>query len=1087
MSTTIYIYNGINLSGTKKDVFDARLKVTYDQNPTAGSYGQTTVSLMMQMYYPSSSYTTHDNRTGTYHSVTVNGTSITRNNKPWGYGNQTAGTWADMWSAAYSKTLNHASDGTCTLQFTNYSYDSATSYVGTISGSVTYDFPVSITKITFSRDNLASSRSILSKSGSGTTTTTLTWTAATAGVNNSIKEYRIYYGTTSSSVTTLLTSVNTNSYSLNVGNWSKLSRGTTYYLTVKAISNVSSSFDSDALTPVSIYICTQPTAPTINTSNTNWAGTTYLTSNSGSLPTTAIKVGTKDSHSTGTASVYYGTSLTTQNAFTSAISVPSSSTTYYFWTKDSGTNELSSPLQITFRKAKTPIINLSITPLNTLSEAVSTFVCNSDNSGNPYLRDFRTTIQITDLEGTISSFTVKLLNKTSSTQTNLETAIPSSLQFSYTYSAAEICDILGTFNKNFSIKVDLTTSYGFSRTQESTTYSIGALPSTIYFTTDLTNLSENISYMKDSIYAVFPLDSYQGYKFSGQITQNSWYDFVISEKGTTTINSTTYSYYQLKLKSDATHNQSIPLTPTLIQVINSSLTDGIYGTGTQITRTTIFPYNTGQNLFKNGVLNAPNSLFTQPVFSYDYSFTKVSNLVGTSSISNGVLNTGRAGGQIVAKIAAGGTPQQIPIRAFSTSGDSDIFTLGSSDIFAILFASNSNWTNNITTSISLNTTFEYTDDFGTVINSIETNGASYAGAFSMIKNPSSITLNSLTPGYTQAITPSSSNPMYLVSSKTPSFTFNFSIYNAGTYIIEIKATADGNNYTITENFTISRTSYGNSTAGNYSAQSESKQINFPIPAEWTTDLSSISWTFTLKNGTNDSNPVVATRSGDKFYIWETPNISFLNGETSGGAGDKIFSGDYREDLGYTNSFVFTSSTRYILGAGASTWGANDSWANNSFLINLGNFTSPHETLTISRTHVFTLANSSDPIYSKTTTYTITVWNNIAPTVIYRKNGIGININELDDDYLITNDSGPVEGKIYYTYSSGDYVIFSGSVFASGTSYYEKHSPIVELNAFEQHLDVVIKGVYNTQDKVARIQFIDGVWFLDGFTISGGSY
>lgn len=169
-------------------------------------------------------------------------------------------------------------------------------------------------------------------SGTSTSTTiapstvTVRWTAGTAGVGNSISSYNLYYKagsapTTSSDVITNLTGTSYTFTNLS-------SRGTTYYFKVLSVSSAGSSYNSGiSSAQATAYINKLPDTPSVTASK-------QTLSHTGGSVRFDISGSDPDGQSVTFA---YATSTTgSKTAITSGSSLDiTSSSTYYFWTKDS--------------------------------------------------------------------------------------------------------------------------------------------------------------------------------------------------------------------------------------------------------------------------------------------------------------------------------------------------------------------------------------------------------------------------------------------------------------------------------------------------------------------------------------------------------------------------------------------------------------------------------------------------------------------------------------------------------------------------------------------------------------------------------
>ena len=186
-------------------------------------------------------------------------------------------------------------------------------------------------------------------------TVTLSWSGATAGTNNAIKGYKIYYTSaasstapTTSSTCIDLSSNTSTSYSFSVpSNATRKNYYTFKVLTVGTVSGYNSSISS---TSANFRVNSLPDAPSVTASPA-------MIKSSGSTTVKFTVTAGSDTNTSQTKTLYYATSASgTKYSFTSPLSVSlSDAATYYFWTYDG--IEYSSSKSVSIPKNIAPAIN----------------------------------------------------------------------------------------------------------------------------------------------------------------------------------------------------------------------------------------------------------------------------------------------------------------------------------------------------------------------------------------------------------------------------------------------------------------------------------------------------------------------------------------------------------------------------------------------------------------------------------------------------------------------------------------------------------------------------------------------------------
>lgn len=292
-------------------------------------------------------------------------------------------------------------------------------------------------------------------------TVTLSWSGATAGTNNAIKGYKIYYTSaasstapTTSSTCIDLSSNTSTSYSFSVP--SNATRGNYYTFKVLTIGTVSGYNSSISSTSANFRVNSLPAAPSVTASPA-------MIKSSGSTTVNFTVTAGSDTNTSQTKTLYYATSASgTKYSFTSPLSVSlSNAATYYFWTYDG--IEYSSSKSVSISKNTAPAIN-SIT-----MSAVATF---APTVRNGYVKNINGSA-IVNKEG--MSYQWKLLVASGVNGTNFNTV--TNISTNTSLSNIDVTSYGATFNTAYKLRLVVTDSLGETTYADSgTIYGIPAAP-----------------------------------------------------------------------------------------------------------------------------------------------------------------------------------------------------------------------------------------------------------------------------------------------------------------------------------------------------------------------------------------------------------------------------------------------------------------------------------------------------------------------------------------------------------------------------------------------------------------------------------
>lgn len=222
---------------------------------------------------------------------------------------------------------------------------------------------------------------------------TISWSGATAGINNAITGYDIYYKIGSAPSTSSYdgkasvdSSTSSNEFAISSSTSSQ--RGQSIYVTIYTKGTVSG-YDSDPKTVSNAKINSLPVAP-----NLDGVSSTRIKS-TGSTDVVFTVTAGADADTSQTKTLYYATSPSgTKTLFTSPLTQPlSNSITYYFWTYD-GLEYSASYTSQSIRKNVPPTIG-SITMSGTaLTPSVGdrNYVKNIDGSASNVTKDSEATL-----------------------------------------------------------------------------------------------------------------------------------------------------------------------------------------------------------------------------------------------------------------------------------------------------------------------------------------------------------------------------------------------------------------------------------------------------------------------------------------------------------------------------------------------------------------------------------------------------------------------------------------------------------------------------------------------------------------------
>lgn len=294
----------------------------------------------------------------------------------------------------------------------------------------------------------------------------VSWTAGTAGTNNAIKQYEVTLnGTTKTTTTTSATFSNLN-----------LGRGTSYKATVKSIPTISGFGPATGTESTNqVKGNSLPTAPTVTlTGGTTISGTYYI--KSGNSITFSFSSTDADGHA-----ITYYRNTTNSTSGATAITGTSWSTstggTYYFWAKDS-LNEYSSATSKSFTVGATL----------TASMGATTSATTYSHNGTSYTTGGTNTISLTSTGVGTKTYSWSLIyGASSSSMTSTQSLSSTSNSCTWAYRGTN------GWSKTYQIKCIVTDQLSQTSTALSSTYTIPAVST---FNTNIYNqLGTNVSTM----------------------------------------------------------------------------------------------------------------------------------------------------------------------------------------------------------------------------------------------------------------------------------------------------------------------------------------------------------------------------------------------------------------------------------------------------------------------------------------------------------------------------------------------------------------------------------------------------------------
>lgn len=290
-------------------------------------------------------------------------------------------------------------------------------------------------------------------------TVSISWSGATAGTNNAIAGYTVYYNA-GSAPTTSSSSVNVNASPYTFTIPSGATRGATYYFKVLTRGSVSGYNSGLSSAQTTTKVNSLPNAPTVSVSPTRIKST-------GST-TVTFTVTAGSTNDTGqTASLYYATSASgTKTVFTSPLALSlSAAATYYFWTYDGLEYSSSYTSQSIIKNTPPTISSITMSAYNNTTYTPSTrdgYVKNVNGSAS-------------GVTGTSISYQWKLCVGSGTTATSYGTV--TNISTATSLSNIDVTSYGATFNTAYRLALTVTDDLGESATAYSSTiYAIPAAP-----------------------------------------------------------------------------------------------------------------------------------------------------------------------------------------------------------------------------------------------------------------------------------------------------------------------------------------------------------------------------------------------------------------------------------------------------------------------------------------------------------------------------------------------------------------------------------------------------------------------------------
>lgn len=375
------------------------------------------------------------------------------------------------------------------------------------------------TGVEVSIDGISYTNSIIQKPNG---TVSIRWSGATAGTNNAIVGYRVYWksgGAPTTSSYTNYADVTSSPYSFTVPN----ERGTTYYFKVLTRGTVSGYDSGISSAQATTKVNSLPAAPTVSVDKTriNSTGSTTVT----------FTVTAGATNDTGqTASLYYATSASgTKTVFTSPLKPSlSAAATYYFWTYD-GLEYSSSYTSKSITKNTPPTIG-SIT-----MSAVATYT--PSVSSRSYVKNINGSAS--GVTGTNVTYQWKLCVGSGTGATSFGTV--TNISTATSLSNIDVTSYGATFNTAYRLALTVTDDLGESATAyspDSTIYVIPPAPtiSSIYNQKGSSNKSgTNSSHFEDGIRINYNVNN------TGVSKELQYSDDNFASYSTLSLSGTTYS------------------------------------------------------------------------------------------------------------------------------------------------------------------------------------------------------------------------------------------------------------------------------------------------------------------------------------------------------------------------------------------------------------------------------------------------------------------------------------------------------------------------------------------------------------------
>ena len=821
---------------------------------------------------------------------------------------------------------------------------------------------------------------------------TVSWTAGEADSNNPIKQYEVTLnGTTKTTTTTSATFSNLN-----------LGRGTPYKATVKSIPTISG-FGPTTGTESTNQIKgnTLPAAPTvtINQGTTTVGGVVYRNK----IGTTTIKMTPSATVTDGQTNIYYyATSATgTKTKWTSAANfTPSATTTYYFWSYDG--MEYSSSYT-----SKTITIGASLAGSMGATTSVTTY----SNNDTAYTVGGTNTITLTTGSIGVGTKTYSwslIYGASSSSMTSTQSLSSTSNSCTWAYAGAN------GWSKSYQIKCVVTDQLSQSFTVTGSTYTIPVAPT---FNTNIYNqLGTNVSTMPTAnVTGSTANDFYQTVVTSLIKDTSITLAFSITSNATVGwYTGASNSTYQSSGVIPLTITNTSPATTYTLTITPTSAWGGAISPKTYtITRTGLPRIDSNGTRYSasNISTSSPTSIkpFTESSV-YNFSFLKgnmiSNNNYATTSSSNTSL-----------WLFYGGTEVQVANQGTWTTNSTTGYITVPATRGTAATAGLYNWKTN-TLGLNLNSSnvvglrIKFTDVFGQTysidkanyltLNFVENPSISFSISNSVSATSGTVIREKDTITYTPNITFYNTDKAVTIktyvykatSVSTPSATASgWSLYSG---------TSSTNGVTYTPNRGTSANSaiiYNTPIIYTVGEITESKYLYFKIAVTYgsTTTNSTVPTTYYVsQRHVSITLPFTATFSNSNFSY--TSSLSDRGGgKITTSASDKaagLGTVKYGLQFSQTNDFStyqWLNSSSNLVNTEAwrnSSTGGSASYSGSN--ISLGTSWSFYNIRAVYQTNIGSVTKTS---YSSV----VTIYNT-APTISYRKNQIGININGIESNH-----------------------------------------------------------------------------------------